>query len=94
MQEIFYIGQEYEAKVVTIERDERKMSLSIKQLTRRSLEHCCCKYQVGTKHTGDVKNLTPYGVFVELENGIGGMVHISDLSHGLRDILTHLNLLK
>lgn len=76
----FTLGQEYEAKVVTIEREERKMSLSIKQLTEDPWSIVAAKYHVGTKHSGVVKNLTPYGVFVELENGIGGMVHISDLS--------------
>jgi small subunit ribosomal protein S1 len=76
----FTLGQELEAKVVTIDRDERKMSLSIKQLTEDPWSIVAAKYQVGTRHSGEVKNLTPYGVFVELENGIGGMVHISDLS--------------
>ena len=76
----FTLGQEMEAKVVTIEREERKMSLSIKQLTEDPWSIVSAKYKVGSKHTGTVKNLTPYGVFVELENGIGGMVHISDLS--------------
>lgn len=78
--EYFTMNQELEAKVVTIDRDERKMSLSIKQLSEDPWNIVASKYQVGTKHTGEVKNLTPYGVFVELENGIGGMVHISDLS--------------
>lgn len=78
--EFFDLGQEMEAKVVTIDRDERKMSLSIKQLTEDPWNAVAAKYQVGTTHIGEVKNLTPYGVFVELENGIGGMVHISDLS--------------
>jgi small subunit ribosomal protein S1 len=78
--DFFTLGQEMEAKVVTIDRDERKMSLSIKQLTEDPWSAVAAKYKVGTKHTGEVKNLTPYGVFVELENGIGGMVHISDLS--------------
>ena len=78
--EFFTLGQEQEAKVVTIDRDERKMSLSIKQLTQDPWSAVASKYKVGTRHTGEVKNLTPYGVFVELENGIGGMVHISDLS--------------
>ncbi|MFZ1704999.1 MAG: 30S ribosomal protein S1 [Saprospiraceae bacterium] len=76
----FNLGQEYDAKVVTIEREERKMSLSIKQLSEDPWSIVAAKYQVGTRHVGAVKNLTPYGVFVELENGIGGMVHISDLS--------------
>ena len=78
--DFFTLGQEHEAKVVTIDRDERKMSLSIKQLTEDPWVKVAAKYQVGTRHTGEVKNLTPYGVFVELEDGIGGMVHISDLS--------------
>ncbi|MBK9255206.1 MAG: 30S ribosomal protein S1 [Saprospiraceae bacterium] len=78
--DFFDLGQDYEAKVVTIDRDERKMSLSIKQLTEDPWSIVASKYQVGSKHAGEVKNLTPYGVFVELENGIGGMVHISDLS--------------
>jgi small subunit ribosomal protein S1 len=76
----FTLGQECEAKVVTIEREDRKMSLSIKQLTEDPWSIVAAKYKLGTKHVGVVKNLTPYGVFVELENGIGGMVHISDLS--------------
>ncbi len=76
----FKLGQEFEAKVVTIDRDERKMSLSIKQLSADPWDKIDEKYGVGSQHTGVVKNLTPYGVFVELEEGIGGMVHISDLS--------------
>jgi len=78
--DFFTLGQEYEAKVVTIERDDRKMSLSIKQLTSDPWSVVAAKYSVNSRHEGVVKNLTPYGVFVELENGIGGMVHISDLS--------------
>jgi small subunit ribosomal protein S1 len=78
--DFFKLGSEMEAKVVTIDRDERKMSLSIKQMTQDPWSAVAAKYSVGSKHTGEVKNLTPYGVFVELENGIGGMVHISDLS--------------
>ena len=76
----FDLGQEYESKVVTIDREERKMSLSLKQLTADPWAQVIEKYPVGSKHSGEVKNLTPYGVFVELEEGIGGMVHISDLS--------------
>ncbi len=76
----FSLNQELDAKVVTIDRDERKMSLSIKQLTQDPWSEVAAKFKVGTRHSGEVKNLTPYGVFVELENGIGGMVHISDLS--------------
>lgn len=78
--DFFEIGQEFEAKVVTIDREERKMSLSIKQLSEDPWNRIDQKYPVGSKVTGIVKNLTPYGVFVELEEGIGGMVHISDLS--------------
>jgi len=76
----FNLGQEYEAKVVTIDREDRKMSLSIKQLTKDPWSDIEERYPVGSRHSGEVKNLTPYGVFVELEEGIGGMVHISDLS--------------
>ncbi|HMQ08523.1 MAG TPA: 30S ribosomal protein S1 [Saprospiraceae bacterium] len=78
--DFFDLGQEYEAKVVTIDRDDRKMSLSLKQLIEDPWSMVVEKYPVGSVHAGNVKNLTPYGVFVELEEGIGGMVHISDLS--------------
>ncbi|MFN7115257.1 MAG: 30S ribosomal protein S1 [Saprospiraceae bacterium] len=78
--EYFKLGQEYEAKVVTIDRDERKMSLSLKQLQKDPWSAIEEQYPMGSRHTGEVKNLTPYGVFVELKDGIGGMVHISDLS--------------
>jgi small subunit ribosomal protein S1 len=78
--DFFSLGADMEAKVVTIDREERKMSLSIKQMTEDPWSAVAAKYSIGSKHTGEVKNLTPYGVFVELENGIGGMVHISDLS--------------
>jgi small subunit ribosomal protein S1 len=78
--EFFQLGQEFEAKVVTIDKEDRKMSLSIKQLEEDPWKKIAEKYPVGSKHSGEVKNLTPYGVFVELEEGIGGMVHISDLS--------------
>ncbi len=78
--EFFDLGVEYEAKVVTIDREERKMSLSIKQLSEDPWSNILQKFPVGSKHSGEVKNLTPYGVFVELEEGIGGMIHISDLS--------------
>lgn len=78
--EYFKLGQEYEAKVVTIDREDRKMSLSVKQLSKDPWSDIEEIFPVGSRHTGEVKNLTPYGVFVELEEGIGGMVHISDLS--------------
>ena len=78
--EFFKLGQEMEARVVTIDRDDRKMSLSIKQMTGDPWDKIEDKYAPGTRHEGDVKNLTQYGVFVELEPGVGGMIHISDLS--------------
>lgn len=78
--EYFKVGQDYEAKVVTIDRDDRKMSLSIKQLSQDPWGNIEDRYPINSRHTGRVMNLTPYGVFVELEEGIGGMVHISDLS--------------
>lgn len=78
--EFFKLNKEFEAKVVTIDRDDRKMSLSLKQLSKDPWSEIEQKYPVGSRHVGEVKNLTPYGVFVELEDGIGGMVHISDLS--------------
>ena len=78
--EFFFLGQDFEAKVVTIDREERKMSLSIKQLLEDPWAKVIDQYPVDSKHSGEVKNLTPYGVFVELQEGVGGMVHISDLS--------------
>ncbi len=76
----FKLGDEYEAVVVTLDKDERKMSLSLKQMGEDPWKHIAEKYPVGTKMKGLVKNITPYGVFVELDDVIGGMVHISDLS--------------
>jgi small subunit ribosomal protein S1 len=78
--EFFTVGEELEAKVVTIDREDRKMSLSVKQLSKDPWEEIAEKFPVGSRHSGKVKNLTPYGVFVEMADGIGGMVHISDLS--------------
>ena len=78
--DFFKLGQEYDAKVVTIDREDRKMSLSVKQLTDDPWSVIEKQFPKDSRHTGKVKNLTPYGVFVELEEGIGGMVHISDLS--------------
>ncbi len=78
--EYFKEGEEHEAVVVTIDREERKMSLSIKQLSEDPWSTIEKQFPVGSKQKGVVKNLTPYGVFVELDEGIGGMVHISDLS--------------
>jgi small subunit ribosomal protein S1 len=78
--EFFKMGQEVEAKVVTIDRDDRKMSLSIKQLTSDPWSEIEKAFAVGTVHTGTVKNMNNYGIFVELSEGVSGMVHISDLS--------------
>ncbi len=78
--EFFKMGEEHEAVVVTLDKEERKMSLSIKQMTEDPWETIENKYPVDSRHKGTVKNITPYGVFVELETGIGGMIHISDLS--------------
>jgi small subunit ribosomal protein S1 len=78
--EFFKLSDEYEAKVVTLDKDVRKMSLSIKQMTQDPWNEIEAKFPEGSKHKGLVKNITPYGVFVELEPGIGGMIHISDLS--------------
>ncbi len=78
--EYFTVGETRNAKVVTIDRDDRKMSLSIKQLQQDPWDTINQNFAVGSRHNGKVKNLTPYGVFVELNDGIGGMIHISDLS--------------
>lgn len=78
--EFFKLGDEYEAKIVTLDKDARKMSLSIKQMTPDPWNEIENKFPVESRHSGLVKNITPYGVFVELEPGIGGMIHISDLS--------------
>jgi len=78
--EFFNMNDEYEAVVVTLDKDERKMSLSIKQLTEDPWDTIENKFPMDSRHKGTVKNITPYGVFVELETGIGGMIHISDLS--------------
>jgi small subunit ribosomal protein S1 len=78
--EFFKMGAEHEAKIVTLDKDARKMSLSIKQMTNDPWGTIEEKFAEGSKHIGTVKNITPYGVFVELETGIGGMIHISDLS--------------
>jgi small subunit ribosomal protein S1 len=78
--EFFKLHDEYEAKVVTLDKEARKMSLSIKQMTQDPWNDIETKFPEGSKHQGLVKNITPYGVFVELQPGIGGMIHISDLS--------------
>ncbi len=78
--EYFKLGSEHEAKVVTVDRGDRKMSLSIKQMSNDPWSAVDADFPVASKHKGEVKNITQYGVFVELKDGIGGMVHISDLS--------------
>src|SRR6202790_5356316 len=78
--EFFKLGDEHQAKIVTLDKDARKMSLSIKQLSQDPWSTIETKFPQGSKHNGLVKNITPYGVFVELSPGIGGMIHISDLS--------------
>ena len=78
--EFFKMGDEYEALVVTLDKEERKMSLSIKQMNEDPWDTIENKFPLESRHNGVVKNITPYGVFVELQTGIGGMIHISDLS--------------
>ncbi|MFN0216403.1 MAG: 30S ribosomal protein S1 [Saprospiraceae bacterium] len=78
--EFFKMGQEVEAKVVSIDRADRKMSLSVKQLTDDPWSDIESRFPVGSRHDGVVKNITNYGIFVEFGDGVGGMVHISDLS--------------
>ncbi|RMG67992.1 MAG: 30S ribosomal protein S1 [Calditrichaeota bacterium] len=78
--EILKEGQEIEAVVLNIEPQERKISLGLKQLMPDPWENIEEKYPVGSKHKGIVRNLTPFGAFVELEEGVDGLVHISDLS--------------
>ena len=78
--EFFKLGDEHEAKAVTLDKDSRKMSLSIKQMSQDPWSAIDNKFPQNSKHKGLVKNITPYGVFIELESGIGGMIHISDLS--------------
>jgi small subunit ribosomal protein S1 len=78
--EFFKLGDEHEAKVVTLDKSSRKMSLSIKQLSPDPWNDIETRFAEGSRHTGLVKNITNYGVFVELAPGIGGMIHISDLS--------------
>lgn len=78
--EFFKMGQEVEARVVSIDRADRKMSLSVKQLTSDPWSDIEARYPVGSRHDGVVKNITNYGIFVEFGDGVGGMVHISDLS--------------
>ena len=79
-QDFMKVGDQIEAVVLTLDREERKMSLGIKQLTTDPWENIETKYPVGTKCTAKVRNFTNFGVFVEIEEGIDGLIHISDLS--------------
>lgn len=81
-QDFIKVGDELEAVVLTIDREERKMSLGMKQLTEDpwTRQDVLAKYAVGTRHKGIVRNLTNFGLFIELEEGIDGLVHVSDLS--------------
>ena len=79
-QEFMKVGDEVEAVILTLDRDERKMSLGIKQLKEDPWEAIEVKYPVGSKHTAKVRNFTNFGIFVELEEGVDGLIHISDLS--------------
>ena len=79
-QDFMKVGDEVEAVVLTLDRDERKMSLGIKQLKSDPWQNIEEKYGVGTKHTATVRNFTNFGVFVEIEEGVDGLIHISDLS--------------
>ena len=78
--EFFKLGDEHEAKIVTLDKANRKMSLSIKQMSEDPWSTIENRFPEASRHSGLVKNITPYGVFVELSTGIGGMIHISDLS--------------
>ena len=74
------VGDEVEAQILTLDREEKKMSLGLKQLVANPWENIREKYPVGSKHTATVRNITNFGVFAELEEGIEGLIHISDLS--------------
>ena len=79
-QEFLHVGDEVEAVILTLDRDERKMSLGIKQLKEDPWETIEVKYPVGSRHEAKVRNFTNFGIFVELEEGVDGLIHISDLS--------------
>ena len=79
-QDFMKVGDEVEAVILTLDREERKMSLGIKQLSADPWENIEAKYPVGTKCAAKVRNFTNFGVFVEIEEGIDGLIHISDLS--------------
>ncbi|MBQ2535185.1 MAG: S1 RNA-binding domain-containing protein, partial [Prevotella sp.] len=79
-QDFLKVGEEVEAEILTLDRDERKMSLGIRQLKEDPWANIETKYPVGSKHTAKVRNFTNFGIFVELEEGVDGLIHISDLS--------------
>ena len=79
-QDFMNVGDEVEAVILTLDREERKMSLGIKQLKADPWDAIETKYAVGSKHTAKVRNFTNFGVFVEIEEGVDGLIHISDLS--------------
>jgi small subunit ribosomal protein S1 len=79
-QDFMKVGDEVEAQILTLDREERKMSLGIKQLKTDPWEGIESKYAVSSKHTAKVRNFTNFGVFVEIEEGVDGLIHISDLS--------------
>ncbi len=79
-QEFFTVGDRIEAQILTLNREDRKMSLGIKQLKQDPWEKIDEKYSVNSKHTATVRNFTNFGVFVEIEEGVDGLIHISDLS--------------
>src|SRR5574344_93619 len=79
-QEFLHVGDEVEAVILTLDRDERKMSLGMKQLKENPWDDIEARYPVGSKHTAKVRNFTNFGVFVEIEEGVDGLIHISDLS--------------
>jgi len=79
-QEFFKVGDTIEAQILTLDREERKMSLGIKQLKPNPWENVEQKYAIGSKHKAKVRNFTNFGVFVEIEEGVDGLIHISDLS--------------
>ncbi len=79
-QDFLKVGDEIEAVILTLDRNERKMSLGIKQLKNDPWENIDTKYSIGSRHTAKVRNFTNFGVFVEIEEGVDGLIHISDLS--------------
>jgi small subunit ribosomal protein S1 len=79
-QDFLKVGDEVEASILTLDRNERKMSLGIKQMKTDPWDNIETKYAIGTSHTATVRNFTNFGVFVEIEEGVDGLIHISDLS--------------